>query len=170
MKLDRFKQLLESSVGNVKPLILEDDKTENFLKNYVGKTITMYQNPECTEYSITLTISNIKYNGGSFITINTTKEGDDNNVVLSYDVACLFNPTKFSNEYILSSQSISSLKSSNNYLTDSHILRFYAKLYNKTLLNDIFTKGSQIGIQFCKKPKTDFGSTDSSTKPSIDLT
>ncbi len=167
MKLDRFKQLLESSMGNVKPLILEDDKTENFLKKYVGKTITMYQNPECTNYSMTLTISSIKYNGGNFITINTT---NDDNVVLSYDVECLFNPTKFSNEYILSSQSISSLKSSKSYLTDSHILQYYSKLYNKTLLNDIFTKGSQIGIQFCKKPKTDFGSTDSSTKPSIDLT
>jgi hypothetical protein len=158
----RFKQLLESSMGNVKPLVLEDDdKTATFLGKYIGKTINMYKNPECTNFSTTLTITNITYQGG-YITIHMIEKDGSPSGFFIYDVICLYNPNKFSNEYILQDTSKEMIKTT-NYLSDEFIEKFYSKLYNKTLLNDIFTKGASSGIQFCQKPNADFGSTNPPT-------
>ena len=142
MKMKRFNQLLESTMGNVKPLISEsDDKTQTFLNKYIGKTFTLYADENLQDiWGSPNTIEKIYY-GSSGLVI----EFNDYLLDQRLEFDCLYNPSRFSNKAFYGYK---------DYLGGVDM----KEVYNKSLTNDIFTKGSQLGIKFCQKPKSDFGS------------
>lgn len=173
MNKNRFNQLLESKMGNVMPLLIveeDDSKIDNFLKKYQDKTINLYLNPECTEYDVTGKIVNIKYleypnnTKDHYLAIEIKHEFSEEEYTFEYSVECNYNPSKFSNKFSMSAAS--ELLQEKPY-EEKYIFNGDYDRYNKSFVNDIFNKGSQLGIQFCKKPNADFGMTNS---PNSNLT
>jgi len=167
MNKNRFYQLLESKIGNVMPLLIveNDPKIDNFLKKYQDKTINLYRNPECTEYDVTGKIVNIKYleypnnTKDHYLSIEIKHEfSEGEEYTFEYSVECNYNPSKFSNKFIMDAASELLQK---NPFWEKYIFDGNYDRYNKSFVNDIFNKGSQLGIQFCKKPNADFGMTNS---------
>ncbi len=155
----RFKQLLESSMGNVKPLITEDDdKIQIFLNKYIGKTFNLYNDENLQNIWGTFTIDKIYYETYPQSQL-VIEFGEDtiSEVKQKLVFICTYNPSKFN------TKSYFKIKNYKDDISEKPV-------YNKSLTTDIFTKATQAGIQFCQKPKADFGSTNPLTNPKNDLT
>jgi hypothetical protein len=121
----------ESEKKNILSLYEEDNniykKENDFLKKYIGKTFNIYEDINEQTLYSQALIKNITYNGGRII-INTEYS--------SYDFVCQYNPSRIG------------YKGYGSYNRE---------FYNKSLITDINIKGNSIGIKWCQKPKSDFG-------------
>ena len=118
-------------------------KENEFLKRYVGKTFNIYSDPNFSKgvYGNPYIILSIKYNGGG-LDLNVSHSSEPNFHDLR-SISCMYNPSKFSYE-------IKHWDGLGKRIVE----------HNKTLVDDIMSKGATAGIQWCQKPKADFGSTE----------
>jgi|LakMenEpi03Aug12_release.lakeMendotaPanAssembly.Ray.scaffolds.fasta_scaffold742557_1 hypothetical protein len=134
-------------------------KENDFLKRYVGKTINAYADPNLKKIAYQLLIVELKYlkyDAGEAIRVEYDWPAElktqypysasPEKPAFPLYIKCMYNPSKFSYEL---SRSWGQLK--------------YDNYYNKTLVDDIMSKGTAAGIQWCKKPQADFGMNNSPT-------
>jgi len=124
-------------------------KENEFLKKYIGKTFNVYQDDKFQKLRWNpVIIKNILYNRENRFTtytgsLNITGETmtQDVTIKLEMSFSCQLNPSRIGYE----------------------ALTEYGKIYNKTLIDNINQQGISAGIQWCKKPKADFGMNNSPT-------
>jgi hypothetical protein len=124
-------------------------KEDDFLKKYIGKTFITYQDPNFRDILTKETIDEIYYSFKYDKNTRTTRDGiiietkinspNYTATTATFTFGCLYNPNKISYEG----------KKTQYGKT--------FKVFNKTLIDDINTKGTSNGIEWCRKPQADFG-------------
>ena len=124
-------------------------KENDFLKRYVGKTFNLYTDNTFKKLSSESNkITDIVYKGGHIkIKFDVTYKRVDNEELTYKNLAyieCEHNPNRLGYKCI-------------DLDTESELTHGYPNVYNKSLIDDINKKGTELGIKWCQLPKADFG-------------